>query len=131
MSYFRLRRVFGGTILLAGALFSTALAQEPRWQTFRDIYRELIEINTTDSAGDTVRAAEAMAARLKGGGLPAENVQVIASAPRKGNLVARLRGSGLRKPILLIAHIDVVEAKREDWDFDPFKLQEKRVPLFR
>ena len=124
MSDFRLSRVFGGAILLADALFSTALAQEPRWQAFREIYQELIEINTTDSAGDTVRAAEAMAARLKGGGLPAENVQVIASAPRKGNLVARLRGSGLRKPILLIAHIDVVEARREDWDFDPFKLQE-------
>ena len=49
---------------------------------------------------------------------------MISTAPRKGNLVARLRGTGARKPILLMAHIDVVEAKREDWDFDPFKLQE-------
>jgi len=65
-----------------------------------------------------------MAARLKAGGLPPDNVQVLSSAPRKGNLVARLGGNGLRKPILLIAHLDVVEAKREDWDFDPFKLQE-------
>ena len=71
-----------------------------------------------------MRAAEAMAARLKAGGLPPDNVQVLSSAPRKGNLVARLGGNGLRKPILLIAHLDVVEAKREDWDFDPFKLQE-------
>jgi acetylornithine deacetylase/succinyl-diaminopimelate desuccinylase-like protein len=61
---------------------------------------------------------------LKAGGLTPDNVQVLSSAPRKGNLVARLGGNGLRKPILLIAHLDVVEAKREDWDFDPFKLQE-------
>ena len=96
----------------------------PRLQTFREIYKELVEINTTDSAGDTVRAAEAMAARLRTGGLPAADVQVMSSGPRKGNLVARLRGTGKRKPILLIAHLDVVEAKREDWAFDPFTLQE-------
>jgi acetylornithine deacetylase/succinyl-diaminopimelate desuccinylase-like protein len=93
-------------------------------RAFRQVYQELVEINTTDSAGDSVRAAEAMAARLKTGGLPAADVQVISTGPRKGNLVARLRGSGTRKPILLIAHLDVVEAKRDDWDFDPFKLQE-------
>jgi acetylornithine deacetylase/succinyl-diaminopimelate desuccinylase-like protein len=104
----------------------TAATQEPtsRQRAFRQIYQELVEINTTDLAGDSVRAAEAMAARLKAGGLPAADVQVISTAPRKGNLVARLRGSGARKPILLIAHLDVVEARREDWDFDPFKLQE-------
>ena len=93
-------------------------------QAFRDIYKELVEINTTDSVGDTVRAAEAMAARLKAGGFPADDVKVLSSGPRKGNLVARLRGTGAKKPILLIAHIDVVEAKREDWAFDPFVLQE-------
>ena len=65
-----------------------------------------------------------MAARLRASGLPADDVRVLASAPRKGNLVARWRGTGARRPLLLIAHIDVVEAKREDWDFDPFKLQE-------
>jgi acetylornithine deacetylase/succinyl-diaminopimelate desuccinylase-like protein len=65
-----------------------------------------------------------MAARLTAGGLPAQDVQVLSSGPRKGNLVARLRGSGARRPLLLLAHLDVVEAKREDWDFDPFKLQE-------
>jgi acetylornithine deacetylase/succinyl-diaminopimelate desuccinylase-like protein len=93
-------------------------------QAFRDIYRELVEINTTDSAGDTVRAAEAMAARLRAGGLPAGDIHVLSSGPRKGNLVARLRGTGARRPLLVLAHLDVVEAKREDWDFDPFKLQE-------
>ena len=90
----------------------------------RQIYRELVEINTTDTAGDTVRAADAMAARLRAGGLPAADVQVLSSGPRKGNLVARLRGTGVLRPLLLIGHLDVVEAKREDWDFDPFRLQE-------
>ena len=95
-----------------------------RQQAFRQIYQELVEINTTESAGDTLKAADAMAARLKAAGLPAADVAVISSGPRKGNLVARLRGTGAAKPILLIAHLDVVEAKREDWDFDPFRLQE-------
>ena len=96
----------------------------PQQQAFRQIYQELMEINTTDSIGDTVKAAEAMAARLRAAGLPAGDIRLISTAPRKGNLVARLRGTGARKPILLLGHLDVVEAKREDWDFDPFKLQE-------
>jgi acetylornithine deacetylase/succinyl-diaminopimelate desuccinylase-like protein len=86
----------------------------PQQRAFREIYQELVEINTTDSVGDTVKAAEAMAARLKAGGLPAADVQVISTGPRKGNLVARLRGTGARRPILLLGHLDVVEAKRED-----------------
>jgi acetylornithine deacetylase/succinyl-diaminopimelate desuccinylase-like protein len=93
-------------------------------QAFHDIYRELVEINTTDSVGDSVRAAEAMAARLRAGGIPAEDIRVLSSGPRKGNLVARMRGTGARQPLLLLAHLDVVEAKREDWDSDPFKLVE-------
>jgi acetylornithine deacetylase/succinyl-diaminopimelate desuccinylase-like protein len=96
----------------------------PQQRAFREIYQELVEINTTDSVGDTAKAAEAIAARLKTGGLPAADVQVISTGPRKGNLVARLRGTGARRPILLLGHLDVVEAKREDWNFDPFKLQE-------
>ena len=104
-----------------------AQAAEPRppdQQAFLDIYRELVEIDTTDSAGDTVRAAQAMAARLRDGGVPAQDIRVISSGPRKGNLVARLRGTGARRPLLLLAHLDVVEARREDWDSDPFKLIE-------
>src|SRR5438045_523103 len=93
-------------------------------EAFRDIYRELVEINTTDSVGDSMRAAEAMAARLRAGGLPAQDIRVLSSGPRKGNLVARLRGTGARRPLLLLAHLDVVEAKREDWDSDPFRLVE-------
>src|SRR3982750_1543008 len=68
---------------------------------FRAIYQELVEINTTDPSGDTVRAAEAMAAHLRAAGLPVEDIRVISSAPRKGNLVARLRGTGARRPLLL------------------------------
>ncbi len=103
-----------------------AVAQQlsPELTAFREIYRELVEINTTDSVGDTVRAAEAMAARLRAGGFPAQDIRVLSSGPRKGNMVARLRGTGAGRPILLLAHLDVVEARREDWASDPFKLQE-------
>src|ERR1700730_3678179 len=90
-----------------------------------DIYKELVEINTVTETGDTARAAEAMAARLRARGLSQSDVRVFTPAPRKGNLVARLRGTGARKPILLLAHLDVVEARREDWSVDPFKLIEK------
>jgi acetylornithine deacetylase/succinyl-diaminopimelate desuccinylase-like protein len=90
-----------------------------------DIHKELVEINTVTETGDTGRAADAMAARLRAGGFDAEDVQVFKPAPRKGNLVARLRGTGARRPILLLAHIDVVAANPADWSLDPFKLTEK------
>src|SRR5213596_138889 len=85
----------------------------------------LIEINTTDSVGNTTTAAEAMAERLRAAGFLSSDVQVLAPDPRKGNLVARLRGSTNQKPILLVAHLDVVEAKREDWSLDPFTFTEQ------
>jgi len=91
----------------------------------RDIYRQLIEINTTDSVGSTTVAAEAMAQRLRNAGYPASDVQVMGPNPRKGNLVARLRGTGARGPMLMICHLDVVEARREDWSMDPFQFIEK------
>ncbi len=94
------------------------------------IYKELVEINTVTPTGDTALAAEAMAARLRAAGFAESDVQVFRPAPRKGNLVARLRGSGARKPILLLAHTDVVPAKREDWSFDPFKLTEQDGYLY-
>ncbi|HEY6255601.1 MAG TPA: M20/M25/M40 family metallo-hydrolase [Xanthobacteraceae bacterium] len=90
-----------------------------------DIYKELVEINTVTDTGDTARAAEAMAARLRAAGFAGSDVQVFTPAPRKGNLVALLRGTRARKPILLLAHLDVVPARREDWSVDPFKLIEK------
>jgi len=100
-------------------------ALAPHQQILRDIYQELIEINTTNSVGDNTKAAEAMARRLLAAGFPADDVQVLVPVPRKGNLVARLRGTGARRPLLLLAHLDVVEANREDWSVDPFKLLEK------
>src|SRR6266849_1612479 len=104
---------------------SPAGGLSPQQQLAFDIYKELVEINTVTATGDTARAAEAMAARLRAGGFADADVQAFSSAPRKGNLVARLRGSGTRKPILLLAHLDVVPANREDWSVDPFKLVEQ------
>ena len=115
------------TASLACALALPARAQSPGHPDealFRAIYKELVEINTTESSGDTVIAAKAMGQRFLDAGFPAADVQVLSSGPRKGNLVARLRGTGAKKPMLLLAHMDVVEAKREDWAFDPFTLQE-------
>src|SRR5882762_3725458 len=92
----------------------------------REIFKELIEINTTDTpAGNVTRAADAMAARLKAAGFPASDIQVLGPDPKKHNLVMRWRGTGARRPLLLLAHLDVVEAKREDWSFDPFTFLEK------
>src|SRR5215469_1821247 len=100
-------------------------ALAPHQQLLREIYQELIEINTTNSIGDNTKAAEAMARRLIAAGFPAADVQVLVPAPRKGNVVARLRGTRARRPLLLLAHLDVVEANREDWSVDPFKLLER------
>ena len=102
----------------------------------RDIFKELVEINTTDSErGDNTRAARAMEARLLAAGFAAEDVRVLVPEgnARKGNLVARLRGAGAgKKPLLLLAHIDVVEARAEDWSagLDPFKLTERDGYLY-
>src|SRR5436190_4931839 len=111
-------------ILLTGGLVSAQSG--PNDQRAREIFKELIEINTTDTpAGNVTKAADAVAARLKAAGFPPGDVQVLGPDPRKGNLVARVHGTGSRKPLLLLAHLDVVEAKREDWSFDPFTFLEK------
>src|SRR6266536_6456742 len=129
-----MRRISGSIILCAMALTSVSLALpeagaveglNPNQQRAFDIYKELIEINTVTATGDTAQAAEAMAARLRTGGFPEADVHAFSPAQRKGNLVARFRGTGARKPILLVAHIDVVPASREDWSTDPFKLVER------
>jgi acetylornithine deacetylase/succinyl-diaminopimelate desuccinylase-like protein len=111
-------------ILLASPALSAEQRHPPDEALFREIYRELVETNTTESSGSTLAAAQAMATRLLAGGFPADDVQVLSPVSRKGNLVVRLRGNGKAKPILLLAHLDVVEARREDWAFDPFHLQE-------
>jgi acetylornithine deacetylase/succinyl-diaminopimelate desuccinylase-like protein len=118
------RWLWVAALLMAVVSVRAQDAPSPRQLAFREIYKELVEINTANSVGDTQRAAEAMAVRLRAAGLPADDVRVLSSGPRKGNLVARLRGTGGRGPILLLAHLDVVEAKREDWTSDPFTLQE-------
>src|SRR5712691_2899233 len=96
-------------------------------QLARDIFRELIEINTTDSLGNTPRAARSMAARLVAAGFPAADVRVLVGPDSThGNLVARYRGTGTGgRPIVVFAHLDVVPARRADWSVDPFTLLEK------
>ncbi|MGO9513075.1 MAG: M20/M25/M40 family metallo-hydrolase [Steroidobacteraceae bacterium] len=95
--------------------------------TAHDIFKQLIEINTTDSIGSTTVAAQAMAQRLLDAGFPAADVTVLGPNERKGNMVARYRGKAASKlrPVLLIGHLDVVEARREDWTTDPFQFVEQ------
>jgi acetylornithine deacetylase/succinyl-diaminopimelate desuccinylase-like protein len=102
-------------------------APSPTQKQLREIYKELVEINTTNSVGSCTEAAEAMARRLRGVAVPAYDVRILVppGGPKKGNLVARYRGTGAKRPILLLAHLDVVEAKREDWERDPFTLVEE------
>jgi acetylornithine deacetylase/succinyl-diaminopimelate desuccinylase-like protein len=114
-------------MLIALRALAQGAALTAAQRDLREIYKELVEINTTDSAGSCTEAARALAARLEAAGLPAQDVQVIVppDGPKKGNLVARYRGTGAKKPIMLLGHLDVVEAKRADWQRDPFKLVEE------
>jgi acetylornithine deacetylase/succinyl-diaminopimelate desuccinylase-like protein len=118
-------------ILAAGVLFtaaSPAAAPAPDEAAFRALYKQLVEINTTRSVGSCTEAAEAMRAHLLEAGMPAADMQILAPAdrPKDGALIAVLHGRDrAAKPILLLAHIDVVEAKREDWSREPFKLIEE------
>jgi acetylornithine deacetylase/succinyl-diaminopimelate desuccinylase-like protein len=111
------------TIIAASARSQT----EAQWNALaRELMAELIQINTTDTpAGNNTLAAEAMAKRLLAGGYAPEDVQVLGPMETKKNLVVRLRGSGKQRPILLLGHLDVVEALRSDWTTDPFQLVEK------
>ena len=98
----------------------------PHQQMAKDFLRELIEIDTTHSTGNTTNAAEAMAAHLIAAGFPEEDVLVLGPVENKGNLVVRYRGRAVgRKPLLLLAHIDVVEADPADWTLDPFTFTEQ------
>jgi len=110
------------------AISQIQLSPDHYQKSLRSIYTELVEINTTDSVGSCTKAASAMAKHLLTAGFDKANVQLIIppGGPQKGNLVATVKGkNGSLKPILLLAHIDVVEAKREDWERDPFKLVEE------
>src|SRR5215813_6678498 len=95
-----------------------------------DIFKQLVEIDTTDSAGSVTAAAEAVAKHFRAAGFPDADVSVLGSNERKKNLVVRLHGTGKHRPVLLIGHLDVVEARREDWSTDPFELVEKDGELY-
>ena len=128
-----LQRLIGWTIgifLLCGFLFSTVSAQGSRVipdddrQLAYEIYKELIEYKTTASEQNNTLAVEGMAAWLQAAGFDAGDVFIGGALPHKGNLVATYRGTGQQRPMVLMAHIDVVEAEREDWNLDPFVLNE-------
>ncbi|MBI1251264.1 MAG: M20/M25/M40 family metallo-hydrolase [Alphaproteobacteria bacterium] len=123
-----MRMIYAVAALCAAALAS-ASAQElsPERRAFRELYRELVEIDTSVATGACTPAAEAMAARLRAAGFPESDVQVITPEgwPTEGNLVARIPGRSSDRAVLLLAHIDVVNANRADWERDPFTLIEE------
>jgi len=125
----RLAVVIAGALLwsFSGRAVAQSEAPSPDRALARDILRELVEINTTDSLGNTPRAARAMARRLVAAGFPAADVRVLIGPDAKhGNLVARYRGTGTGgRPIIGFAHLDVVPARRADWSVDPFTFLEQ------
>src|ERR1700721_1874837 len=111
--------------LTATLLIAQSTPPEPDRQLARSIYKEFVEIQSGFSTGSTTPVAEAAAKRLKSAGFPDSEMFIGGAIPKKENLVVRYHGTGARKPILLLAHTDVVEAKREDWSMDPFQFIEK------
>jgi acetylornithine deacetylase/succinyl-diaminopimelate desuccinylase-like protein len=111
--------------LCAASLSAQNVRREAEKQLAHDIYKEFVEIQSGFTTGATTPVAEAAAARLKAAGFPEADIFVGGAIPKKANLVVRYHGTGARKPILLVAHTDVVEAKREDWSMDPFQFIEK------
>jgi len=107
---------------------SSATAQQQSAAAFHQLghtlLRELIETNTTHATGNTSDAALKLSKRFKDAGFADADVQVVGPGPKDRNLVVRYRGSGKAKPVLLLAHLDVVEAKKSDWTYDPFVLSE-------
>jgi acetylornithine deacetylase/succinyl-diaminopimelate desuccinylase-like protein len=127
--------------LLAGALLLALAARAPGAAPAgaagasnalaRELLAQLIAINTTDTPrGNVTAAAEAMAQRLRAAGFADADIQLLGPSERKKNLVVRLRGTGKHEPVLLIGHLDVVEARPEDWSTDPFQLVEKDGELY-
>ena len=122
-----MNRIVVATLLCA----TTAAAQdrtmppESDRQLARAIYKEMVEVKSGFTTGSTTPVAEAAARRLRAAGFPATDIFVGGASPAKANLVVRYHGTGRQRPILLLAHTDVVEAKREDWSMDPFTFTEK------
>lgn len=107
------------------AVPASAQIDDQTKQLSHDIFKQLIEINTTDSVGNVTTASEAMYQRFRDAGFPESDMYVGGPNDRKKNLVVRYHGSGAHKPVLLIGHLDVVEARRSDWTYDPFQFVEK------
>jgi acetylornithine deacetylase/succinyl-diaminopimelate desuccinylase-like protein len=121
------RFAFALIVVAVLPLGAQARPLDPNQRLAREVYKELVEINTVDSVGSVTKAAQAMEKRFLAAGFPAKDVHLIIppGKPTKGNLVVRYRGRGQGKPILLLAHLDVVAALRSDWTIDPFSLTEK------
>ncbi|MCE3289254.1 MAG: peptidase, partial [Caulobacter sp.] len=115
-------------LTLVAGMASAQETLSPDLVRFKGLYKELVETNTTLSAGSCTLAAERMAGRLKAAGYPDADIQILTppDRPKDGNLIATLHGKDSKlKPLLLLAHIDVVEANRADWERDPFTLIEE------
>ena len=121
-------RTFLGAALAVSLTLPAAAQTRPDQLKFRELYKELVETNTTLSSGSCTLAAQRMGARLKAAGFVDRDLHYYATPenPKEGGLVAILPGrEPAAKAVLLLAHIDVVEARREDWTRDPFKLIEE------
>jgi acetylornithine deacetylase/succinyl-diaminopimelate desuccinylase-like protein len=105
--------------------YSQSQIDDSTKQLSHDLFKQLVEINTTDSVGNVTTASEAMAQRFRDAGFPESDLHILGPNDRKKNLVVRFHGSGKHKPVLLIGHLDVVEAHRDDWTTDPFQFVEK------
>jgi len=128
-----MRALFSAALAVSLAIPATAQDLRPDQLRFRALYKELVETNTTLSAGDCTLAAQKMAAHLKSAGYPDSDLHPFTAPghPKEGGLVAVLHGSDPKsKPILLLGHLDVVEAKRADWTRDPFTLIEEKGYFF-
>ena len=125
----RATRVVAALVLVGGVLAPARAQPQVPAQLGRELLRQLVETNTEYSIGSTTRAAELMAARFRAAGFPAADVQIVGPDTGKDakdrNLIVRYRGRDARKPVLLIGHLDVVEARPSDWVLDPFKLTER------
>ncbi len=115
------------SLFLGFVFFATkSQAQEDATRILaHNIFKELIEINSTDSVGSVTAASEAMAKRFRSAGFAEADIHILGPNERKKNLIVRFHGTGKHKPLLLIGHLDVVEAHREDWTTDPFSFVEK------
>src|SRR5581483_5656988 len=106
------------------AILASAQSLTPEQKLAKDVLKELVEINTTTDTIGTERAAQAVVARLRAAGFSEDDARVMGADAKHSNVFIRLRGRSAEKPIVMIAHLDVVPARREDWSFDPFTLTE-------